>query len=114
MPRQIRPDIRFPPTTNIRRAPRGIVNYTFREFSAVGSDSPDLTIVLPVRSSGRRGQMALPMRNETHHDSKVAASGWIAILAIGLSLCAGCYDGEAMVKEAQSVALKTRLAEVDL
>jgi hypothetical protein len=58
--------------------------------------------------------MALPMRNETHHDSKFAASGWIAILAIAVSLCAGCYDGDAMVKEAQSVALKTRLAEVDL
>lgn len=53
------------------------------------------------------------MRTDTHHDSKVTASCSVAILAIALSLC-GCYDGEAMVREAQSVALKTRLAEVDL
>jgi hypothetical protein len=39
---------------------------------------------------------------------------WIAILAAALALCAGCYDGNEMVKQAQSVALKTRLAEVDL
>ena len=39
---------------------------------------------------------------------------WIAILAVTLALCAGCYDGSSMVKDAQSVALKTRLAEVDL
>ncbi len=39
---------------------------------------------------------------------------WIAILAVALALCAGCYDGDEMVKRAQSVALKTRLAEIDL
>ena len=39
---------------------------------------------------------------------------WIAILAMATVLCAGCYDGSEMVKQAQSVALKTRLAEVDL
>jgi len=54
------------------------------------------------------------MRYETRHDSKVEANRCAAILAIALSLCTGCYDGDAMVKEAQSVALKTRLAEVDL
>lgn len=36
------------------------------------------------------------------------------IVAIALSSCAGCYDGSAMVKQAQSAALNTRLAEVDL
>jgi hypothetical protein len=54
------------------------------------------------------------MRTDTYHDSKFPARGLIGILAIALPLCAGCYDGDAMVKEAQSVALKTRLAEVDL
>jgi hypothetical protein len=39
---------------------------------------------------------------------------WIAILAVALALCTGCYDGGEMVKRAQSVALKTRLAEIDL
>lgn len=42
------------------------------------------------------------------------ANCWIAILAISLALCVGCYDGSEMVKQAQTVALKTRLAEVDL
>jgi hypothetical protein len=39
---------------------------------------------------------------------------WVAVLSVGLALCAGCYDGDAMVKQAQSVALKSRLAEIDL
>src|SRR5256885_545157 len=39
---------------------------------------------------------------------------WIAILAVALALCAGCYDGSEMVKQAQTAALKTRLAEIDL
>jgi flagellar basal body-associated protein FliL len=34
--------------------------------------------------------------------------------AVALVLCAGCYDGSAMVKQVQSAALNTRLAEVDL
>jgi hypothetical protein len=54
------------------------------------------------------------MWNNTTHNSKLAANCLVAILAIALSLCAGCYDGDSMVKEAQSAALKTRLAEVDL
>jgi hypothetical protein len=37
-----------------------------------------------------------------------------AILAVVLALCTGCYDGSEMVKQAQSAALKTRLAEIDL
>ena len=39
---------------------------------------------------------------------------WVATLAVALISCAGCYDGSEMVKQAQSVALKTRLAEIDL
>jgi len=35
-------------------------------------------------------------------------------LAVALTLCAGCYDGSAMVKQAQSTALNSRLAEIDL
>lgn len=44
----------------------------------------------------------------------LVAKRWVAILAVGLALCAGCYDGQSMVKQAQTVALKTRLAEIDL
>ena len=33
---------------------------------------------------------------------------------MALCLVGGCYDGEAMVKQAQSTALNTSLAEVDL
>jgi hypothetical protein len=54
------------------------------------------------------------MRANTHFKLALGTNRWIAILAVALSLCAGCYDGGEMVKQAQSVALKTRLAEVDL
>jgi hypothetical protein len=37
-----------------------------------------------------------------------------AMLLSALALVSGCYDGEALVKEAQSTALTTSLAEVDL
>jgi hypothetical protein len=33
---------------------------------------------------------------------------------IGLVLCAGCYDGKALIEDARSQALRTRLVEVDL
>jgi hypothetical protein len=33
---------------------------------------------------------------------------------LGIGLCAGCYDAEALVSQARSAALNTRLAEVDL
>lgn len=40
-------------------------------------------------------------------------AAWV-LLAMPLALCAGCYDGNALVKQARSRALKGRLAEVDL
>src|SRR4051794_39262237 len=40
---------------------------------------------------------------------------WNAAIAVaGLIACFGCYDGTTMVKHAQSAALNSRLAEVDL
>src|SRR5437660_80067 len=36
------------------------------------------------------------------------------IVVVGLVLCTGCYSGSDMVKRAQTAALNTRLAEVDL
>ena len=38
----------------------------------------------------------------------------IVAIIIVAGMCAGCYDGEALVEHARSVALNTRLAEVDL
>jgi hypothetical protein len=39
---------------------------------------------------------------------------WLAAAALNIAICSGCYDGDALLKQAQSAALKTRLAEVDL
>jgi hypothetical protein len=50
----------------------------------------------------------------TCFQSGIRSRRWAAILALALSVCGGCYDGTEMVKEAQSAALNTRLAEVDL
>jgi hypothetical protein len=38
----------------------------------------------------------------------------LAVMIAAASVCAGCYDGDALVQKAKSAALKTRLAEVDL
>src|SRR6185503_2775545 len=38
----------------------------------------------------------------------------LALVVAALLPCSGCYDGDALVKQAKSAALKTRLAEVDL
>jgi hypothetical protein len=40
-------------------------------------------------------------------------AGRIALAALGVAACAGCYDGDALVEAARSTAVKTRLAEVD-
>ena len=37
-----------------------------------------------------------------------------AALLLGLGLCAGCYDGDALVNDVHSAALRSRLVEVDL
>ena len=36
------------------------------------------------------------------------------LLPFALSIAGGCYDGEALLKQAQSTALNTSLAEIDL
>ena len=47
--------------------------------------------------------------------SNSAPRRWrVAGVVVGAVLCAGCYDGEALVEHARSVSLNTRLAEVDL
>src|SRR5215211_8881942 len=54
------------------------------------------------------------MRTRAQTKPAFEANHRAAILALALVLCAGCYDGSEMVKQAQSAALKTRLAEIDL
>jgi hypothetical protein len=39
---------------------------------------------------------------------------WRTAAALSLAICAGCYDSEALLQQAQSTAVKSRLAEVDL
>ncbi|HEX3600268.1 MAG TPA: hypothetical protein VHU84_08990 [Lacipirellulaceae bacterium] len=39
---------------------------------------------------------------------------WRFLLLIALGMLTGCYDGSALLKQAQSTALSTTLAEVDL
>jgi hypothetical protein len=54
------------------------------------------------------------MRAKSQFNLVFDSKRWVAILAVALGLCAGCYNGTEMVKQAQSAALKTRLAEIDL
>ncbi len=39
---------------------------------------------------------------------------WWLLLSLAIGLPSGCYDGDALLKQAQSTALSTTLAEVDL
>jgi len=54
------------------------------------------------------------MRSSTWRETRVVRRLWLATFACALLLAGGCYDGAAMVKQAQSAALNTRLAEIDL
>jgi hypothetical protein len=54
------------------------------------------------------------MRISPYFKRNVAGQRGVAALAIAMLLCAGCYDSNEMVKQAQSAALNMRLAEVDL
>jgi hypothetical protein len=38
----------------------------------------------------------------------------LVALLLPLGLCAGCYDGDALINEARSAAMRTRLVEIDL
>jgi hypothetical protein len=38
----------------------------------------------------------------------------LVALFLAVGLCAGCYDGDALIHEVRSAALRTRLVEVDL
>jgi len=40
-------------------------------------------------------------------------AGRFTLIALGLAICAGCYNGETLIEDARSTAVKTRLAEID-
>jgi hypothetical protein len=61
--------------------------------------------------------MIVPMKRNLMirggHMPNLWKSHLVALAAV-VGTCAGCYDGQALVEQARSVALNTRLAEVDL
>src|SRR3954454_25363059 len=58
-------------------------------------------------------EMALAMQNDEKLHTKTRFC-WSLLAAAGLLACFGCYNGSAMVSPAQSAAVTSRLAEVDL
>jgi hypothetical protein len=58
-------------------------------------------------------ELTLSMQSRQHLRLQLRTCGG-GIIVAGLFALVGCYDGSAMVKQAQSAALNSRLAEVDL
>lgn len=65
--------------------------------------------------------MLTPLKNRRHKYPRQSrglpgftTAARVGAIGLALVLCAGCYDGSAMVKQAQSAALNVRLAELDL
>ena len=55
-----------------------------------------------------------PKLRSLNDPSRSIRSAWSLVLALAVCLVSGCYDGTALLKNAQSAALNTTLAEVDL
>ena len=53
-------------------------------------------------------EIALTSKSRRHR------TRWQLLLLLAVGLTTGCYDGDALLKQAQSTALSTTLAEVDL
>lgn len=56
----------------------------------------------------------MPRSKQSSMPSHIRDCCLLAASAVILCVCAGCYDGEALVNRAQSTAHTTRLVEVDL
>jgi hypothetical protein len=72
--------------------------------------------VVPIMAIRRRisfRNMGTSMVSEKKLPVRARWQLW-SLLFCALGLVSGCYDGDAMLKEAQSTALTTSLAEVDL
>src|SRR3954447_25031897 len=54
------------------------------------------------------------MTHPTQHPTRSKRGLWRLLLPLTVAWWSGCYDGEALLKQAQSTALSTTLAEVDL
>jgi hypothetical protein len=75
----------------------------------------DLTVKLAGMARLPTGKILRCAQDDTLMDIETTSKkfSWL-MLSVALCLVAGCYDGEALVKQAQSTALNTSLAEVDL
>jgi hypothetical protein len=71
--------------------------------------------ILPIarlpRSSENESTPVLP---STHDQRRVVRVIWQLLLPLSVCTSSGCYDGDALLKQARSAALTTTLAEVDL
>lgn len=54
------------------------------------------------------------MTTRIHDPLKLACLLWLTLLALPLCGLTGCYDGNALIKQAEAAALNTTLAELDL
>jgi hypothetical protein len=54
------------------------------------------------------------MTHSAQHPTRSKRGLWRLLLPLTVAWWSGCYDGEALLKQAQSTALSTTLAEVDL
>jgi hypothetical protein len=55
----------------------------------------------------------MPSKPQLLGDRHYSVAAFCAVAALAIAACSGCYDGEALVKDARSSAVKTRLAEID-
>jgi hypothetical protein len=54
------------------------------------------------------------MLHSTHFQRQAVRIDWRLLVPLAIGFSSGCYDGQALLKQAQSAALSTTLAEVDL
>jgi len=54
------------------------------------------------------------MLHSTHLQRRAARIDWRLLLPLAIGFLSGCYDGQALLQQAQSAAISTTLAEVDL
>jgi hypothetical protein len=80
----------------------------------VRHDGPVVTILPAAHPAMDIGPPARFELTEMFSDSQLRLCRQGICLALGVSLLSGCYDGNALVKKAESKALIAKLAEVDL
>jgi hypothetical protein len=59
-------------------------------------------------------QLATTMPSAPTPQHRICCIARLLAMAVGTTVLGGCYDGDALVKQAQSTALNSSMAEVDL